>query len=215
MLPITVTKNLATGSSTGVATFSSAGTVTLGGGTTFTTGRRVTVWGSSALGATVIITGTCESGTIISESVASSTTSPATLVETTQDFLSVTAVTVSCGVASTTGYIGTSSHGGTPWYISDLSLVPTNFEFYVRPTSTSVTVTLEHTFDYPSYNVQTASWVANNSTSGPAVIASTVIVNLSTAGFENKTVPLAAWRVTLTSSSSAAGSAVATVIQSG
>lgn len=214
MLPINVSKYLPTGSTNAVGTFSSAGVVTLGTGATFTTGRRVIVVGSSALGATVKITGLSESGTPISESVASSTT-PGTAVQTTQDFLSVTAVTVSCAQASTTGFIGTSSQGSTPWYISDLTRNPINFEFYVRPTSTGVTATLEYTFDYPSYDVQGGLWNTQNSTAGPIAIASTVITALATAGFENKTIPLAAWRIVLTSSSSAAGGVAGTVIQSG
>lgn len=209
-----VTKFLPTGSSTGVGSFSS-GAVLTGGTATFTTARRLIVWGSSALGATITITGTSEGGGKISEVVASSTTVGAT-VQTVQDFMSVTAVTISCAVASTAGYIGTSSQGGTAWQLVDTMKNPINMFFYVRPTSTTVTVTLEYTNDYPSYNVQAGIWdLSANSTAGPAPIASTVVTALASAGFEARTTPFTAWRLTLTSSSSGSGTVAATVVQSG
>lgn len=214
MFPTYLTKSLATGSSTGVGTFSSAGVVTLGAGTSFTTGRRVLIWGSSALGATIKITGTSEGGTIISESVASSTAVGGT-AETIQDFGSVTAITVSCGIASTAGYIGTSSRGGTPWVVVDTTRNPINVEFSLTPSSTAIVASLEYTLDYPSYDVQLGEWNAANSTSGPVArvssLGSSVVAN--TIGLINS--PVAAVRVTLTSSSSAAGTINATVIQSG
>lgn len=214
MLPAYLTKNLATGSSTGVATFSSAGVVTLGGGTTLATGRRLLIWGSSALGATVKITGTSEGGTPISESVTSSTAVGGT-AETIQDFASVTAITVSCAVASTTGYIGTSSRGGTPWYVVDTTRNPINVEFALNPSSTSIVASLEYTLDYPSYNVQGGYWNTANSTSGPIATISSLgsSVSANTIGIIN--FPVSAVRLTLTSSSSAAGTINAAVLQSG
>lgn len=217
MLPVYLTKNLGTGSSTGVGTFSSGGTVTLStvtAATNFATGRRLLIWGSSALGATVKITGLSEGGTPISESVASSTVVGGS-AETTQDFASVTAITVSCAVASTAGYIGTSSRGGTPWYVVDPTRNPMNVEFSLNPSSTSILASLEYTLDYPSYNVQQGVWNTANSTSGPAPTISSLgsSVTALTAGLIN--FPISAVRVLLTSSSSAAGTINATILQSG
>lgn len=214
MLPASLTKNLAAASSTGIGTFSSAAAVTLNNTASLGTGRRILIWGSSFLGATATITGTCEGGTIISESVATSTVSGGT-AETTQDFLTVSAVTLSCAVTSTAGYIGTSSHGGTPWYVVDTFRNPMNVEFILSPTSTSIIASLEYTLDYPSYNVQQSKWNTANSSAGPIPTISSLgsSVSANTAGLIN--FPIAAVRLTLTSSSSSAGSINATVLQSG
>ncbi len=217
MPPIYVTKNLATGSSTGLGTFSSAGTVTLLTSITLATGRRIIVWGSSALGASVVLTGLSETGTPLSETVATSTT-PATAVESIQDFTALTAVTVSCAQASTTAYIGTSSRGGTPWTVVDTTRNPINLSFLLDITSPSTVViaSFEYAMDYPSYNPQTQLWNgATSPTRGPVPTISSLgsSVTADTAGAI--TSPISAWRITLTSSSSGAGSVGATVIQSG
>lgn len=215
MLPVYITKNLAAASSTGIGTFSSAGVVTLPT-VTQATGRRIIVWGSSALGASVTLTGLSETGGIIAETVTSSTT-PGTAVATTQDFTRVTAVTVSCGVASTTAYLGTNTQGGTPWYVVDTYDNPVNIAFLLDITSPSTVVaaSFEYTFDYPSYDPNTRSWAGLTPAAGPRAVISSLGSSVTADANGVITSPITAWRVTVTSTSSAAGSVGATVVQSG
>lgn len=213
MQPIYVTKNLIAASSAGIGSFSSAGAVGTLNSSSLGTGRRIIVWGSTSVATTFKITGTSESGTIISETITGSSVGSA--VATTQDFLTVTAVTPgSTAITSTAGYIGTNTQGGTPWQVVDDYRNPINLGFNVTPTTTAVTVSLEYTFQYPSY--VNGAWIgAGTSVSGPVPFISTACssVTAATNGYVN--FPVAAWRITLTSSSSSAGSAHGSVIQSG
>jgi hypothetical protein len=221
MQPIRVTKVLAAASSTGIGTFSSGGVVTLAnsGGVTLDTARRVIVWGSSAVEAPILITGTNQFGTVISESVYGSST-PSTAVATTQDFLSVTSVIMATGVmASTTGYIGTSTNGGTPWVVVDNTRRYPNLNFQLSPTTTGIQASLEYTFDnisYPWVNPTSTSTGTNMYRSGapfPVISSQGSSIAALTQGLLN--LNPTAWRVTLSSSATGAGTIVATVIQSG
>lgn len=221
MQPIRLTKVLAAASSTGIGTFSSAGVVSLNtaGGVVLDTGRRIAVWGTTSIETTILITGTNETGEVISELVfgASATGS---ITETTQDFKSVTAVSVStAGVTSTAGYIGTSSHGGTPWKLIDNWRNPSFINFQLDPGSTTILGSFEYTFGaltYPWINPTSTSSGTNTWRSGaPYPVISSLGSSVSATTQANLNLGPHAVRITLTSSSSAAGTLAATVIQSG
>ena len=212
MQPIVVTKNLIAASSGGIATFSSAATTITVNSSSLGTARRIVVWGSTSVATTFTITGTNGEGLPLSEVITGS--SVGTAVATTQDFLTVTSVTAAAGVTSTAGYVGTNTQGGTPWKVIDTWLNPVNVGFNVTPTTTGVVASLEVAMDYPSYSTA-SKWAGQNPTTGPAATISTACSSVTSATNGSISYPFAAWRVTLTSSSSGAGSVNATVIQSG
>jgi len=212
MQPIYVTKNLIAASSTGIGTFSSAATSITVNTSNLGTARRIIVWGSSSVATTFTIVGTNGEGLPLSEVITGSSIGSA--VATTQDFLTVTSVTAAAGVASTAGYIGTNNQGGTPWKVIDTWRDPINVGFNVTPTSTSVIASFEVTMDYPSYSTATG-WAGRNPNSGPVATISTACSSVTSDTNGSISYPFAAWRVTLTSTSSGAGSVNATVIQSG
>jgi hypothetical protein len=213
MLPIYVSKNLIAASSTGVAAVSSGGVVTLNT-SSLGTGRRLIVWGSTSVAGTWTITGLSETGTTISETVSGSTTGAA--VATTQDFISVTSI-VSPTFTSTQGYVGTNTQGGTPWKGLDTNRNPINVGFLLGLTSTanSMGLSFEYTMDAPIYNVQAAHWDNPNTTVGPQATISSLGSTVASNTLGSITTPITAWRETLTSTSSGAGSGYATVLQSG
>lgn len=211
MQPVVVSKNLIAASSTGLGTFSSAGTVTLNT-SSVGTGRRIIIWGSTGTGTSIRIVGTNEFGTPIGETISGS--SIGTAVATTQDFLTLTSVSVTGTINSTTGYIGTNTQGGTPWQAVNSYVTPINLGFNVTPTTTAVIASLEYTFDYPAYS-SVAFWNAPNPLVGPPAFISTACSSVTAAANGNINIPVSAWRITLTSTSSGAGSANATVLQAG
>jgi len=214
MQPIYVSKNLIAASSTGIGTISSAGVVSTLNSSSLGTGRRIGIWGSTSVATTFRIVGTSEFGAVISETITGSTIGGE--VATTQDFLTVTAVTPgSTAITSTTGYIGTTTQGGTPWQSVDAWRDPIEFGFNVTPTTTGILASLEVTMDYPTYSVQTGLWGGNNTLTGPRPTISTACSSVTAATNGNIGYPIAAWRITLTSTSSGAGTVNATVIQSG
>lgn len=224
MDPIRVTKVLAAASSTGIGSFSSAGTVTLtnSAGVTLDTARRIAVWGTTAVETLITVTGTNELGQTISEILLGSSAT-GVITETTQDFKTVTRVSVSsAGVTSTAGYIGTSSHGGTPWKIVDQTKNPITLNFQLDPGSTAILGSLEYTFGAISYvngawlnPTSTSSGTATFRSGAPFPVISSLGSSVSAVTQNSLSNGAHAWRVTLTSSSSGAGTLSATVIQSG
>lgn len=217
MLPNYVSKNLTAAASTGLGTFSSAGVITLLTSVDLGTGRRIIVWGTSALGSNMTLFGLNETLNPISEAIVTSTAVGGT-VATVQDFRKLTSVTLSSGVTSTAAYFGTNTQGGTPWQATDVYRTPNvNLGFNIditSPTTVSV-VSFEYSMDYPSYDVQGRVWQGQNPTVGPKPTISSLgsSVTADTVGYIN--FPISCWRLTLTSSSSGAGSVTATVVQSG
>lgn len=213
MIPVYLSKNLAVASSTSVATISSAGTVTLAG-VTLATGRRIIQWGSSLSNVTYTITGLNEFGQTMTETVVGSTANGGT-TSTKQDFISVTAASVSGTLNSTTTYFGTSTTGGTPWQAVDTTRTSVNVGFSLDLTSTSIIVSVETATEYPAFNTQTRLWQGGINT-GPVPFISTAassvaadtIGQLSSGAF-------ACYRMTLTSSSSASGTVTGTFLQAG
>ena len=217
--PIYVSKILAAASSTSIGSISTAagGTVTLSCAT-LDTARRITVTSASLSGPVFTITGLNQSGNVISETITPSTT-VVSAATTTQDFLKVTSVTLSCAITNSSGglLIGTTTQGETPWYSVNTVPAPTAISFAIDVTSPSTVVaaSFEYTLDQPIFNPVTQTWQTAVPTKGPVPTISSLgsTVTADTIGSIN--VPIAAWRLTITSTSSSAGSVAGTVLQSG
>jgi len=216
-----VSKSLLAASSTAVGSISTAagGTVTLSCAT-LDSARRITVFSASLSGPTYVITGLNATGQVIKETIIPSTTvvSAATTV---QDFIKVTAVSLSCAITNSSGglLIGTSSQGGTPWVPIDTTKTPPYVGFLLTPTSSLTATSFEYSQDYPSYNTNTGLWDnCASPTRGPlptiSSMGSSVVGNAVTQGYIN--FPITSWRITFsTSGSSGTGIANASVTQSG
>lgn len=219
MQPIYVTKNLAAASSTSIGSISTAagGTVTLSCAL-LDTARRITVTCASLSGPNYVVTGLNQSLNQISETIVPSTT-VGSAATTTQDFIKVTSVLLSCSVTNSSGgfLIGTSSQGGTPWRVVDTTRNPVNLQFGIDITSptTAVLVSFEYTYDYPNYNPVTGLWDGRAPTGGPVPTISSLGSSVSLDTIGNINYPIVAWRITLSSSSSGAGSVAASVLQAG
>jgi hypothetical protein len=216
--PTYITKSLLAASSTSIGSFSSAGVVTLSC-VTLDTARRISVASASALGQTFTIFGLNQTGNAISESIATSSAVAGTPGVTTQDFIKVTNVTISSALSSGGGgIIGTNTQGGTPWNPINTIPSPTavSFNLAVTSASTVVAASFETTFDYPSYDPRSNTWGGGSPTTGPRPTISSLGSTVTSSGTTGiLTNAFAAWRVTITSSSSSAGSVLATVLQSG
>lgn len=215
-----VTKSLLAASSTSIGSISTAagGTVTLSCAL-LDTARRITVTSASLSGPSYVVTGLNQTLQVISETITPSTT-VGSAATTTQDFIKVTSVTLSCAITNSSGglLIGTSSQGGTPWVPVDVTRNPMNVGFQITPTSSLTATSFEYSQDYPSYNTRTGLW--DNCafpTRGPlptiSSLGSSVIGPTTTQG--NISTPIASWRITFTSCSSALGSVGASVTQLG
>lgn len=215
-----VSKSLLLASSTSIGSISTAGggTVTLSCAT-LDTARRISVACSSIMGFNVTIAGLNQQGSRISEIIATSTTVPSAGT-TTQDFLKVSSVVLSCAITNSSGgcLIGTTSQGGTPWMPVDTTRNPMNVGFSLTPISSLTATSFEYTQDWPDYNPNTGLW--SNSTTGrgpqPTIssMGSSVIGPTVTQGSIN--FPITAWRITFSASnSSGTGGTAASVTQLG
>lgn len=221
--PIYVSKNLIAASSTGIGTLSSAspGVATLNS-SSLGTQRRVTIWstGATLASASFTVTGTREGGGVFSETITGPTSNAA--VTTTQDFLTVTSVAASSVIANT-ATIGTNTQGGTAWKPANLHVTPQQLGCQLTLSSTAILVSVEYTMDDPTLCGQAAVAggsaipfnavpVATTSTAFSSVAANTWgLINVA----GTQSLPIGWWRVTLTSTSSAAGTVNAGVIQAG
>ncbi len=223
--PIYVSKNLVAASSTGIGTLSSAspGVATLNT-SNLGTQRRVTIWstGATLASASFTVTGTREGGGAVQETITGPTSN--TAVATTQDFLTVTSVSAS-SVITNQATIGTNTQGGTAWNPANLHVTPQEIgcALVFSSTANSMTASMEFTFDNPT--ITSAGVVAGGLpapvNSVPVSVISTAFSSatsntwgrLNVAG--SATVPIGWWRMTLTSSSSGAGTVNAAVIQAG
>lgn len=215
MLPIMLSKNLRAASSNGITTFSSQGITTLNT-SDLGTARRLIVWGTSNANTSFVITGLNETFETITETVTGSTGTAT--VSTVQDFRSVTSIAPSANVGSSTNSVsvGTNTQGGTPWQVIDMTRNPINFAFNLTPSSTAIVASLEYSMDYPVYDPINRVWPDSaNVNSGPAPVISTAASSVSAATQGVISTPIAAWRVTLTSSSSGAGTAFVVGTQAG
>lgn len=201
-----VTKSLLAASSTSIGSFSSAGVMTLSCAV-LDTPRRIVIAGTSGLGTAATITGLTYGNQVITESVVTSSI-PGGTVQTTQDFIKVTSISLSSNPALTSsqgGIIGTSSQGGTPWFQVDTNQNPFNLMFSLTPASSQTQTSFEWTMDDPVYNPATGLWVGCAfSSRGPqpqvSSLGSSVIGPTTTNSALNT--PIIAWRITFSSSGS-------------
>lgn len=214
--PIYLTKSLVTASSTGLGSISSAATPVVTVKTSaLDTARRIqfsSTGGNISSGVTFTVTGTIEGGGTKIESIFSSTGAAIT----TLDFLSITSVVVSCGTLPIS--IGTNTTGGTRWVVVDeYGMDPINGSITFSSSSNSMTGSLEWTMDDPlglfpitrlgQPYPQPTVWISSivNGVTG----ATEGIINID----GQLPVPVSAVRLTITSSSSGAGTVYATILQ--
>jgi hypothetical protein len=217
----TVTKTLLAASSTAVGSISTAagGTVTLSCAT-LDTARRISVFSASLSGPTYTITGLNQYGKQITEVVIPSTT-VVSVGTTTQDFLKVTSVVLSCSITNSSGgfLIGTSTSGGTPWMPIDTTRNPTNIGFTLLPASSLTQTNFEYSDDFPFYDPVAGNWpLCANPAAGPqptiSSLGSSVVGPSATIG--SVSTPFTAWRITFDSTgSSGTGGTQASVMQLG
>lgn len=205
---IYLSKSLAAANSTNLGTISTAATpvVTLSG-ITLDTARRIQIISTSSgdtSGTTFRITGTRQGGGTLVETI-SGTTNSTIPFSTTQDFLTVTAVTVTAGSSPvpTPLTIGTNSVGGTLWQSVNYAHSPVNIGVGITY-STTVTPLLgriEFAFEDPTNTIMAPL----TSVGTPIPFISTAFstaANTNTAGYIN--LPISCWRLTITSTSSSA-----------
>src|SRR5262249_34537407 len=203
----TVVKTLLAASSTAIGSISTAGggTVTLSCAT-LDTARRISVFSASLSGPSYVITGLNAYGKQITETVVPSTT-VVSVGTTTQDFLKVSSVVLSCAITNSSGgfLIGTSTSGGTPWVPVDTTRNPMNVGLAWLPASSLTQTNFEYTDDYPFYDPVSGTWPQCASpTQGPqptiSSLGSSVVGPSATIG--SVTTPIAAWRITFDSTGS-------------
>jgi hypothetical protein len=227
--PVYVSKNLIAQSTNGIATFSSGATSATVNSSSLGTARRIAINASSGseAGASFTITGTNQGGQVITETITGPTSNVA--VATTQDFLTVTSVISSSAINSQV-IIGTNTQGGTPWQGVNLNISPCQISGTMTFSSTanSMAAQIDMTMDYP-FQVPQAGYPTGGLpypiNTLPVVVVSNVFSSGTTGntmGMLNITsstyitpIPIAAWRMTLTSSSSGAGTVNFAAIQAG
>jgi hypothetical protein len=221
--PVYVSKTLFLASSNGIATLSSGLTApTSINSSNLDTQRRIQIAASSGSesGAKFTITGTNQSGQIISETLTGPTSIAA--VATSQDFLSVTSIISSSAINSQV-IIGTNTVGGTPWQGVNLNRVPLSIGAAMTFSSTanSMSAQLDITMDYPWGPFGGAGGLPAPINSPPTVFQSTHWQSITSNLWDGINVvgsvfvPIAAWRLTLTSSSSSAGNVNVSAVQAG
>lgn len=235
--PIYVFKTLIPGSSNLIGTVSTAvpSVVTLNtSGSTLDTGRRIVFTSTAADTSSLYITfnGTREGGGKIKEAVRGSTSGAGANASTLSDFLTITSFTISSN-ANVPILVGTSSVGGTVWQQINQNIAPLEVVCGITMSSGAVaataTATIEHTYDSITGIIPNQWQGANGSTLAanigvPSVYNSTSLLNIGSSNlpfwspFPSDTFgpfsPLTGWRLTITSTSSAA-TVFASVVQSG
>lgn len=218
MLPIQFSKILTAANSTVVATSQargSSGALTLSSGppVTFGSQRRIQlVLTASNSGVTMVVSGTNDSGTTISENIVVGAT--ATTLVTQMDYKSITSITSE----TLTGNIivGTNSTGSTPWQMANPYANPPSIHVGVTLTAAqAATYSAEYTMDIDpcgvrnnapltAVNALVASLMSGFTTSHSALI--------NADGTSNLPVPVTAWRLTITAGT---GGAQVQAIQAG
>lgn len=219
MQPIYVSKNLSAASSNGLGSVSTAATsvVTLNT-SALDTGRRIVFYSTAdASTMTFTVTGYGDQRTkAFSETVTGSTAS-GLAATTTSDFNQLTSVSVSSN-ANIPFLIGTSSVGGTQWKLTNWQGAPPmqiGAALVFSTSANGMTGQIDFTMSDPTQTFPNGAVpTVFNSTTHVSVAASTNTWGIVNADGQNLT-PVAAWRLTITSSSSGAGTVSATVIQAG
>ncbi len=234
--PIYVSKQLNALSSAGIGSISSGQSSAASlNSSQLDTQRRISIWASSngVTSASFLVTGTQEGGGSIYEWVTgpSSTTPSATV----QDFLTVSSIAASSALQSQV-VIGTNNQGSTPWQSVNVYITPINLGAYMHFTSTAngMIGSIEMTMDNPFSASQTAPVpggyaplhrLSEGSTMPPflpwisSAFSSMTSDNwdpINVAGpLAGNLMPIYAWRLLLTSSSSTAGNVDVHAIQAG
>ena len=176
---------------------------------------------------TLSFTGTRQGGFPVSESVKGSSAGAGVNATTTSDFLTVTSVSISSN-ANVPILIGTSSVAGTPWQSVTLHLTPpiigAGMTFVSSAAANgSMSASIDVTMDYPWGPFGAPGGMPAPINAVPTVFQSThwqaltannwdaINIAINPGGY----VSIAAWRLTITSSSSQAGSVNVTAIQAG
>ena len=207
MRPVTISKTLAAASANSIAA-SQSGTantaLTLTSAVvTLDTQRRVLITSAgNDSGITFAITGTSESGNVITEKL---TGGNVAAVGSVNDYLTVTKIVPSGNTAAAVT-VGTSSIGSTPWKNASWNMAPFSLEVETVVSGT-VTYSLEYTLS--------KFWEPSNSplSNGYATNVKTSAVSNATAAAANTfTFPIAGWRLTV---SSGTGTVTAEAAQAG
>lgn len=228
MNPIYISKTLAAASSTGLGTISSASpAVTTLNTSQLDTQRRISIFSASASLASFsfTITGTRQGAGVVTETITGPTSNVA--VATSQDYLSVSSILASCAPIATPAIFGTNTQGGTPWQSVNKHLTPIQIggAMVFSSTANGMIGQIDLTMDMPFLPppAQAPGGLPYPINAVPAVFVSTAFssatnsnnidgINVIGAGL---LVPITAWRMTLTSTSSGAGSVNFTAIQAG
>lgn len=202
-MPITFTKILTAANSTVIATSqtrASSGPLTLSSGppVLLDSQRRVSiVLTASNSGAAMVIGGTNESGTPISENITVGAT--ATTLVTAMDFKNITSITSTTLVGNIIA--GTNGTGSSPWMMANPWVNPSYISIGATSTgSGAVTFSGEYTLDIDPCGIRSnAPLTAVNAFTVPLFAAATNSVSgLITAGTSGEPVPCSAWRFTIT-----------------
>ncbi len=201
-MPITFTKILTAANATVIATVqahAAEGALSLSASPVILDSqRRVSLlMTASNSGDTIIVSGTNESGTPISESITVGAT--ATTLVTAMDFKTISLITAT----TLTGNIsaGTNATGSSPWMMANPWVNPSYISIAATSTlSNSVTFSGEYTLDIDPCGIRSnAPLTAVNAFTIPMLAASTNSVSgLITAGTSGEPLPVSAWRFTIT-----------------
>lgn len=123
------------------------GTTVVGGVAVLDTQRQVliTLTGTGEAGKNFVITGTDQSGVVISETIAGGAAGTFASVK---SYKTVTSITISAN-ATNALTVGTNTTGDSPWQIVNWHATPVNISVAVVVTGT-VTYTISYTYDDPS-----------------------------------------------------------------
>lgn len=220
--PIYVSKYLVTANASNLGSISTAASpaVTLNSSLfPLAVSRRIQLSSTTSIssGLFFTITGTIDGGGVKTETIYSSTGAAIS----TLDYLTVTSVYVSSGPLASPISIGTNNTGGTQWHVLDYSRGgPVGGTITFSSSSNGMTGSLDWTMDDP-----TGTWPIQRigiaypqpivwGSSGPLTGATGAVQGL--VNLEGSYItPAYAWRLTITSSSSAAGVVYATVLEQG
>lgn len=217
-VPVVATKQLSVAANAAIiaalqAVVSGTPFALVGGGTvTLDTQRRVLLtFGNEASNRTVLLTGTNDSGTVITETLTVPSGAGGT-VASLQDFKTITRALPGGGGWTTTASLGTNSTGSTPWFIPDTHITP--FELFIGTEllSGAATWSIEYTPDSPWPALP--PYVAGFSQALPIPRARgwAGLIGLANDADGAIDSPVAAWRLTITAG---AGQVQATGRQAG
>jgi hypothetical protein len=232
---IEVSKNLAAASSNKVGAVSTAATsvVTVNSSNMPLDTQRRIIFTSTAADTstlTLLFTGTREGGGSATESVKGSTAGAGTNATSISDFLTITSIGISSN-ANVPILVGTSSVGGTVWQSANVFGNPVQIggSLTFSSTANSMTASIDITHDNPfvppnPYGGGPGGIPSDLDASVPIVFTSTAFSGVGSntwqslnivGGGSGQMVPIRAWRLTLVSSSSGAGTVTMTTIQAG